>query len=579
LHRGALYLLIAALVLLASPAVMPAAAAGYTYVVDDDLSQNCAKPGAPDYHTITDALFTVNPGDTIRVCDGDYTENTLVIKVSVTITGPGATPENDGVATIHHGTGGSLAMVDIRADGVTLEGLDLDATPPSGWSGWTTGILSEGDYVTIQDNEIRNATGWALDAGGPSAMTGVNILRNNIHDNEEGVHCGGCNNCGLWSNTVDGNGGAALVFAGGHQDTVGGNVVTDGWVQASGDDMLVQNNQISACTATSMLFVSGNPVTVTHNSLSEATNHGIGAMPGGASSNSLTIVGNTFTQIRVPIYLSDSDPSDARGLTVTIGGSPSEANTFIDSGGSLGDLNYLVEMDGPTANVNAEYNNWGLCTAAEIEQEIYDQVDDPAQGLVDFEPFIAPESCSAPTPTPTATATPPVGPTRTMQWGPGWHNEVWTGSSTPPEQAFACAQGKYAAAYRLVSGGWERYFPDRPEISNMGPLDQYDAFLILITDNVTCQMPVADQPADERLLDWEVGWQNEGWTGPDAIPPQDALACAAGSYAAAYRLVAGSWERHFPDRPDISNMQSLDQYDAFLVLVTAPVSCSMPIAH
>ena len=155
---------------------------------------------------------------------------------------------------------------------------------------------------------------------------------------------------------------------------------------------------------------------------------------------------------------------------------------------------------------------------------------------------------------------------------------MWTGLSTPPEQAFACAQGKYAAAYRLVSGDWERYFPDRPDISNMGPLEQYDAFLILVTDNVTCQMPVADSPGGERLLEWDMGWQNCGWTGPDAIPPQDALACAAGSYAAAYRLVAGSWECHFPDRPDISNVESLNQYDAFFILVTVPVSCRMPVA-
>jgi hypothetical protein len=92
LNRVALYLLILALALLASPTVTPAAAVGYTYVVDDDLFQNCAKPGAPDYHTITDTLATVNPGDTIRVCEGEYTEATLIISVSLTITGPGATP-------------------------------------------------------------------------------------------------------------------------------------------------------------------------------------------------------------------------------------------------------------------------------------------------------------------------------------------------------------------------------------------------------------------------------------------------------------------------------------------------------
>jgi hypothetical protein len=50
------------------------------------------------------------------------------------------------------------------------------------------------------------------------------------------------------------------------------------------------------------------------------------------------------------------------------------------------------------------------------------------------------------------------------------------------------AEGSYAAAYRLVGGGWKRYFPDRPEVSNMGPLAPYDAFLILVTAPVSCTM-------------------------------------------------------------------------------------------
>ena len=170
-----------------------------------------------------------------------------------------------------------------------------------------------------------------------------------------------------------------------------------------------------------------------------------------------------------------------------------------------------------------------------------------------------------------------AGTTRTLTWGPGWHDATWIGASTL-EEAFACAAGNYAAAYRLVSGGWERYFPDRPDISNMSSLEQYDAFLILITADVTCQMDVADTPAGDRLLDWDVGWHNEGWTGPDGTPPLDAFSCAAGSYAAVYRYVDGGLERYFPDRPEISNLGALDKHDAFLILVTTLVSCSMPIA-
>ncbi|NIV38737.1 MAG: hypothetical protein GWN58_57755, partial [Anaerolineae bacterium] len=327
-------------------------------------------------------------------------------------------------------------MVEINANGVTLEGLDLDATPPPGWAFQTSGIDSSGDDVTIQDNEIRNATDWAVSAGGMPFPSNVNILRNNVHDNGPGGIGCNCDDSGLWSNTVDAGGGTALSLVG-DRGTIGGNVVTDGTVTAIGNDLLVRNNQISAGSANSTLYVQGDPVTVEDNSLSDATYYGIDASPGMVSSTSVTMWRNTFTQINTPIYLSDSDPSDAFALTATIGGSPSEANTFVNSGGTLGDLSYLVEMKGPTANVNAEHNNWGLCTAAEIEQEIYHQVDDPAQGLVDFEPFIAPGSCTAPTPTPT--------PTRAVTIpAQSWANFAWTGDTSAQEVADCFGEGRIA---------------------------------------------------------------------------------------------------------------------------------------
>jgi len=107
------------------------------------------------------------------------------------------------------------------------------------------------------------------------------------------------------------------------------------------------------------------------------------------------------------------------------------------------------------------------------------------------EEAISPTPTPTPTPSPTPTATPPPGTTRSLHWDPGWHNVSWSGGTSTPEEVFACAAGNYAAAYRLVSGSWERYFPDRPEISNMGPLNKYATFLILVTEPVSCTMPIA----------------------------------------------------------------------------------------
>jgi len=165
--------------------------------------------------------------------------------------------------------------------------------------------------------------------------------------------------------------------------------------------------------------------------------------------------------------------------------------------------------------------------------------------------------------------------TRTVEWEPGWHNAVWTGGTSTPEEAFACAEGKYAAAYRYTTGGWQGYFPSLPDSSTMTSLAQYDAFLILITESVNCDMPVEAAPGASRTLEWAVGWQNVGWTGADGTSPEEAFACAEGKYAAAYRYTTAGWQGYFPNLPDSSTMTDLDQYDAFLILVTTPVSCDM----
>ncbi|MCJ7510620.1 MAG: carboxypeptidase-like regulatory domain-containing protein [Dehalococcoidia bacterium] len=172
---------------------------------------------------------------------------------------------------------------------------------------------------------------------------------------------------------------------------------------------------------------------------------------------------------------------------------------------------------------------------------------------------------------------PAAAGTRTLEWGPGWHNAVWTGGASTPEEAFTCAEGKYAVAYRYTAGGWQGYFPALPGSSTMTSLAQYDAFLILITQSVTCDMPVEAAPGASRTLEWAVGWQNAGWTGADGTSPAQAFACAAGKYAAAYRYTASGFQGYFPTLLDGSTMTSLDQYDAFFILVTAPVSCSMSI--
>ena len=164
-----------------------------------------------------------------------------------------------------------------------------------------------------------------------------------------------------------------------------------------------------------------------------------------------------------------------------------------------------------------------------------------------------------------------------------WANFAWTGDSSPPEEVAHCYNDrKIAVMYRLdaATQTFQRWIRDRDDLSNMGDVQRYDALLALNTNDqpATCNMPAATASGATRTLQWGVGWHNEGWSGAGGTAPGDAFACAVGNHAAAYRLVNGNWERYFPNRPDISNMGSLNRYDAFLILVTAPVNCTMPIA-
>jgi cysteinyl-tRNA synthetase len=87
---------------------------------------------------------------------------------------------------------------------------------------------------------------------------------------------------------------------------------------------------------------------------------------------------------------------------------------------------------------------------------------------------------------PPGPALPPRPPIRDLDLSPaGWHSLVWTGpSGTDPETALACIDGRYGAAYRWVGSTktFERWVPDRADISNMGDLNKYDSLLVLITD-------------------------------------------------------------------------------------------------
>ncbi len=422
------------------------------------------------------------------------------------------------------------------------------------------------DNNTIKGLEIYNCDrGIYLGLGANNTIGGsTQAERNVISGNESGVQINGDSTDG---NTVKGNyigtnaaGDTAIannigvwISGGAQNNTVGGT--------ASGEGNTIAFNTYDNVRVLGSLTI-GN--TIRGNSIHSSDRKGIENMGGGNTGLEPPVIdsvgsvfGTALPNCIIDVYSDDDDE-----------GRVYEGSTTADGDGNW---SFSGTPEGPNITATATDSDGNT---SEFSEPLTPPWPTPTSAPTPS-PTPSPTPTPTPSPTPTASATP--GTTRTVHWGPGWHSETWSGASTP-EEAFACAAGNYAAVYKYVDGVFERYFPGQPDNSNLEELEQYDTFFILITDEVSCAMPVADAPGTQRTLDWGVGWHNEGWTGADGTAPEDAFECAEGSLAAAYRLVGGVFERYFPGQPDNSNMGPLNKYDAFLILVTAPVSCNMPIA-
>jgi parallel beta-helix repeat protein len=483
-------------------------------------------------------------GDSDNTVSGNY--------IGTDAAGTAAIPNGTGVSlrpgaqdnTIGGGTAAERNVISGNGQGVFIEGGSNNTV--------------KGNYIGTDaagSAALGNQTGVYLSSGGNNMVGGSTAAeRNVISGNNTGVLVIQGPNETVKGNYIGTNaaGTAAIpngtgVQVNGENNTIGGTTDGDGNVIAfnTGDGVYVNGVNGGA---------TGN--TIRGNSIYSNGGKGIDNANGGnleltppAITGFGSVMGTACPNCTIDIYSDDEDE-----------GRVYEGSTTADNGG---DWTFDGSPEGPNVTATAT---------------------DAAGNTSEFSaPVVLPEATPTPTPTPTPTATPgatptPAGLTRTLQWGPGWNNATWSGAGgTAPQDVFACAAGKFAAAYRFTGAGLERLFPGRPDISNMQPLAQYDAFLILITQPVTCFMPVAPGSPPTRTLQWSANWQNDGWSGADATTPQDAFACADGSYAAAYRFTDAGLERYFPDRPDISNMAPLNKYDAFLMLVTAPVSCTMPI--
>jgi hypothetical protein len=170
----------------------------------------------------------------------------------------------------------------------------------------------------------------------------------------------------------------------------------------------------------------------------------------------------------------------------------------------------------------------------------------------------------------------------------GWSIAVWDGpSGTDSETALATCADAVAAAYYVDpdTQGWLRWFAGRPEISNLSTLDELQGVLALGGAATTAAAAKVESltmaQADQMVNCPQAGkWSIAVWNGPPGTDSETALATCADAVAAAYYVDPDTqgWLRWFAGRPEISNLQSLDEHEGMLALgatAAAPISFSV----
>jgi Tol biopolymer transport system component len=156
-----------------------------------------------------------------------------------------------------------------------------------------------------------------------------------------------------------------------------------------------------------------------------------------------------------------------------------------------------------------------------------------------------------------------------------WAISVWGGADgTDTGEALAtCGEDAVSAAYYLdpQTGGWLRWFSGRPDISNLTTLNALQGIIALGSPSATPAATTAAPAGQGSIQSCALAgrWAISVWSGQDGVGADQALAsCGSGAVSAAYYLDSqtGSWLRWFPERPEISNLTTLNNLQGVIAL-------------
>ena len=151
---------------------------------------------------------------------------------------------------------------------------------------------------------------------------------------------------------------------------------------------------------------------------------------------------------------------------------------------------------------------------------------------------------------------------------PDWRHVCYDGAERPIAEALEAGADQIQAVYRLEADQtFDRWFPDRPELSTITTTRPYEPLFILASADVTWEPADGVPPSSASLAP---GWNAVCYSGVTR-PAAEATAGIGERLAVLYSLATGgAWQRFAPGRPDVSNLAELHPLDAVLLLATGP---------
>jgi hypothetical protein len=151
---------------------------------------------------------------------------------------------------------------------------------------------------------------------------------------------------------------------------------------------------------------------------------------------------------------------------------------------------------------------------------------------------------------------------------PSWRYICYDGAERPIAEALETGADQVQAVYRLEADQtFDRWFPDRPNLSNITTVRPYEPLFILTSAAIAWEPTDSVPPSAATLVP---GWNAVCYSGVTRSATE-ATASIGEQLAVLYSLASdGAWQRFAPSRPDVSNLAELHTLDAVLLLTTGP---------